>query len=140
MAAFFDWISANETAAWWFGAISMLTFVGTLVAIPLLVARIPSDYFVRRKQHLKPDDGHPALRLIGLTVKNVAGAIFVLAGVAMLVLPGQGIITILIGLMLMNFPGKIALELWIIKQAPVLKAINWMRGKAGKPALEIPLS
>ena len=137
MAAIFEWVSANEAAAWWIGAISILTFIGTLVAIPLLIARIPADYFRRRKQDRKPDD-HPALRLIGLIVKNVAGAIFIVVGIAMLVLPGQGIITILIGLMLMSFPGKTALELWIIKQGPILKAINWMRGRAGKPALEIP--
>jgi hypothetical protein len=79
-----------------------------------------------------------ALRLIVLVVKNVLGLVFVLAGVAMLVLPGQGILTILIGLSLMNFPGKRTLERRFVQQPMVLQAINWMRRKAGQPPLTVP--
>jgi hypothetical protein len=71
-------------------------------------------------------------------LKNILGALFVLAGVAMLVLPGQGILTILIGLSLTDFPGKRDLELKLIKKPSVYKAINWMRRKYKKPPLQIP--
>jgi hypothetical protein len=63
------------------------------------------------------------------------GAILVAAGLAMLMLPGQGILTILIGLGVMNFPGKYRLERWIISRPTVLKAVNWIRSKSHHPPL-----
>jgi hypothetical protein len=56
----------------------------------------------------------------------------------MLLLPGQGILTILIGLMLLDFPGKRRLERRLVQQPSVWRAINWMRAKAHQPALELP--
>ena len=38
--------------------------------------------------------------------RNVVGAIVVLAGLIMLVTPGQGILTIIAGLAIMDFPGR----------------------------------
>ena len=67
--------------------------------------------------------------------KNLLGYIFVVAGLIMLVLPGQGIFTILIGVMLLNFPGKYQLEQWIVARRPVLHSINWLRRRAGRAAL-----
>ena len=64
--------------------------------------------------------------------------LMVLVGVAMLLLPGQGILTILIGLMLLDFPGKRGLERRLVQQPAVWRAINWMRAKAHQPALELP--
>jgi archaellum biogenesis protein FlaJ (TadC family) len=134
-----EWIPVSETTLWWLGVVSLLTFVGTLVVLPFLVARIPADYFVRDRQYRSASrEQHIALHVLGLVVKNVVGVVFVLAGVAMLVLPGQGILTILIGLSLMNFPGKHALERRFVQQPTVLQAINWMRYKAGQPPLAVP--
>ena len=59
------------------------------------------------------------------------------AGIAMLLLPGQGVLTILIGIMLLDFPGKRSLEFWIIRQRGVLKAANWIRRKSNHPPLEV---
>jgi hypothetical protein len=128
----------SEATLWWLGVVSVLTFVGTLVALPFLVARIPADYFVRDRQcRTASREQHMALHVIGLVVKNVVGLVFVLAGVAMLLLPGQGILTILIGLSLMSFPGKHALERRFVQLPTVLQAINWMRHKAGQPPLRV---
>jgi len=55
----------------------------------------------------------------------------------MLLLPGQGLITILIGIMMLNFPGKLAMERRIVQQPTVLRAINWIRAKAARPVLQI---
>jgi hypothetical protein len=134
-----DWILVSQTTLWWMGLLSVGTFVGTLVALPIIVARIPADYFMRDRQpHATDHQQHMVLRVLGLVCKNLLGFAFVLAGLAMLVLPGQGIITILIGLSLMNFPGKYALERRIVQQPPVLRAINWMRSKAAQPPLKVP--
>ena len=59
-------------------------------------------------------------------------------GALMLVLPGQGLLTLLAGLMLVEFPAKRRLELWILRRAPVLRVVQWMRSRAGKPPLDLP--
>ena len=136
-----DWIPFSKATLWWMGILSVVTFVGSLIALPFLVARIPADYFVRDRQgHAAHRQQHPVLRVIGLVCKNLLGLAFVLAGVAMLVLPGQGILTIVIGLSLMNFPGKRALERRIVQQPSILRAINWMRHRAGHSPLIVPQS
>jgi Putative transmembrane protein (PGPGW) len=134
------WLHGHETLFWWLGALSVLMFVGTLVALPIVVVRLPADYF-RNDQYATHHHKRPtALRLLALLGKNLLGIVLVCIGVAMLVLPGQGILTILIGLMLMNFPGKRALEQRLVQQPAVLRAINWMRAKAHQPAMEPPTS
>lgn len=118
-------------------AASVLFFVGTLVAIPFILVRLPPDYFDERHPRVWMKGHHPALRLTGLVVKNVVGGVFLLVGIALLFLPGQGILTILIGVSLMDFPGKRYLERKIVGQATVLSAINAMRAKYGKPPLTV---
>jgi hypothetical protein len=139
MTEILTWLQTNQPLLWWLGAMSIVTFLGTLIGVPLLIVRIPADYFLRDKHQVQSGRRqHPMARLCGSILKNLLGATFVLTGVAMLVLPGQGILTILMGLMMMNFPGKHALEQRIVQQPTVLRAINWMRAKANKPALIVP--
>ena len=64
-----------------------------LLLTPILVTRIPPDYFLYRRRH-SADRRYPVLNLILLVVKNVIGAAFVLAGLLLLFLPGQGLITL----------------------------------------------
>src|SRR5215813_6774687 len=134
------WLHRHETLLWWVGALSVLMFVGTLVALPLVVARLPADYFRREHHATRPHTRSVALRLVGLFGKNLLGVVLVCTGVAMLVFPGQGILTMLIGLMLINFPGKRTLEQRLVRQPTVLRALNWMRAKAHQPPLELPPS
>lgn len=138
MTRVFAWFHTHDTALWWMGAVSIVTFVGSLILIPLLVVRIRVDYFSREQR--EPDRSppqHAALRFVGRILKNFVGIVFIVTGIVMLVLPGQGVLTILLGIMLMSFPGKRALERRIVQQPTVLQAINWMRAKANQPALEI---
>jgi hypothetical protein len=83
------------------------------------------------------EDHHPVLRLLGHVVKNVVGAIFLFAGFLMLFLPGQGILTMLIGVTMLDFPGKRKLEARMVGQPAVLNTINSMRQKFRKPPLTI---
>ena len=134
-----DWVRIHETAFWWIGSLSMATFVGTLIIIPILVVRIPANYFKCEKQKsYRSNKRYSFVHILVLVLKNLLGLIFIIAGLAMLVLPGQGFITILIGIMMLNFPGKFALQLRIVQQPTVLRAINWMRTKANRPVLEVP--
>jgi len=68
-------------------------------------------------------------------VKNAVGAIFLFAGFLMMFLPGQGILTMLIGISMLDFPGKRKVEAKLIGQQTLLGVINGMRKKIGKPPL-----
>jgi hypothetical protein len=117
---------------------SLVSFVGTLIAIPYILVRIPPNYFDTRDDHrIWLENHHPVLRLMGVAAKNLLGLIFLLAGFAMLFLPGQGILTMLIGVSLLDFPGRRHLERRLIGRPSVLQAINKVRKKFGKPPLEI---
>ena len=132
MEFFPSWLQLDSDWVWWLGGASLLTFVGTLIAIPFLVVKIPADYFsAPNREHAAWQNHHPALRWCFLLGKNLLGAILLLAGVAMLVLPGQGLLTILVGILLINFPGKYRVEKCLITKTPALQAANWLRLKAG---------
>jgi hypothetical protein len=131
------WVQTHSTAMWWLGGLSAVTFVLTLAAIPLLVVRIPADYFSREHRGTTLwSDRHPVIRGVLLVAKNMLGMVFVLAGIAMLMLPGQGLLTILVGLLLINFPGKYQLEKWLVTRTPVLRAANWLRSRSGYPPIQ----
>lgn len=116
---------------------SIVGFAGSLVIIPLILVQLPADYFDMRVPRHWMREHHPILRVIGLALKNVIGHVFILAGFIMLFLPGQGLLTMLIGISLIDFPGKRKLESRIIGRASVLKTINNMRDKFGKPPLVV---
>ena len=118
-------------------ALSIVFFVGSLITIPFILVRLPTDFFDTRVPRRWMENHHPVLRLLGHLAKNVVGAIFVFAGFLMLFLPGQGILTMLIGITMLDFPGKRKLEAKMIGQPAVLNAINGMREKFGKPPLTI---
>ena len=131
-------IQGHAALLWGLGTLSLLTFLGSLIAIPLLVVRIPADYFAHIKRHpLRRGGLHPFLQLLSSTLKNLLGLVFVLAGLAMLVLPGQGILTILIGVTLMNFPGKYTLERRLVCKPAVFTVLNRIRRRCGREPLQV---
>lgn len=134
-----DWIRSNPALSGWLFGLSATMFVGGLVLMPILLARMRPDHFLQPTPPAESWRGrHPAIRLSILAIKNGLGAVLLLAGLAMLVLPGQGFITILVAISLLNFPGKRKLELRIVRQGPVLQAVNWIRAKAKQPPLVLP--
>jgi hypothetical protein len=110
--------------------VSLVVFIASLLLTPLLLGKIPQDYFIHTNQH-KVEIEHLG-HLIIVVIRTLIGFVLLIAGIIMLVTPGQGIITILLGLFLMEFPGKRKLELKFIKHNPTFKALNWLRNKAGK--------
>jgi hypothetical protein len=132
----FERLQIGENTIWWIAGASFITFLALLTLVPLLVVRIPSDYFARGKFHRKLwADQHLVLRMVLLTGKNLLGCVFIVTGIVMLVLPGQGILTILAGIMLLDFPGKYRLLRWIVARHQVLRTLNWLRRRAGRPPL-----
>lgn len=137
-----DWLTLNERALGWLGIVSAVIFIGTLAAVPFLIARMPADYFVRPRRHLsyrrRKEEKHWILLVLKKISKNLLGWMLIGAGLLMLVLPGQGLITILLGITLIDFPKKRALQCRIIRQRRVLRAINWIRARAHCPPLQAP--
>ncbi|MDP1770109.1 MAG: PGPGW domain-containing protein [Nitrospirota bacterium] len=116
---------------------SVIGFIGSLIAIPLILVRLPANYFDTRTPRHWMKDHHPLLRLLGLVVKNVVGVVFVVVGLLMVFLPGQGLLTMLIGVSLMDFPRKRELEAKMVGQPTLLGIINSMRHKFNKPPLTL---
>jgi hypothetical protein len=121
------------------GASSAFMFVASLVIIPMLIVRIRPDYFVNPRSGEPAVEGmRPAVRWSLLVLKNVAGGILLLLGIAMLVGPGQGVITILLAFSLLNFPGKRKLEAKLLRIPGLLRTINRLRQRAGREPVVLP--
>ena len=129
------WGQAHQSLLIALGAGSIAMFVGTLVAVPIVICRLPRDIYVRRRA--------PRARAAGLgavlaLARNLFGLTIIAAGILMLVLPGQGLLTIVIGIVLVDFPGKHALERRLIGHPRVIDAMNALRERFGRPPLEAP--
>ena len=133
-----DFINDHENVLLWLAIGSFIVFIASILLIPLIVTQIPSDYFThpKRQKYLWCDQPQ-VVRLLLIFLKNILGVILVLGGIALLLLPGQGILTILIGLIIMDFPYKYKVEIWIIKHPFVLRVINKLRSKVKQQPLEI---
>jgi len=120
------------------GAVSVVTFLASLIIVPWLIVRIPYNYFaLEEPRAMAWTHHHPVIRWLGLIAKNLLGAVLLVLGLGMLVLPGQGLLTILIGLVLLNFPGKYRLERRLVQWEPLWRTVNWLRRRAGRRELVI---
>jgi hypothetical protein len=123
-------LQAAKPLLFWIAGVSIIAFIATLIAVPWLIIRIPADYFAHRRRR-RPSRPHTTVLWAAWAGKNLLGALLVLAGVIMLVLPGQGLLTILLGLFLLDIPGKYRLARHIVTRPQVLQVINRIRERAG---------
>ena len=118
------------------GISSFVILVISALSIGYFIKKIPHDYFLDDKRGIsKYKNKNPIFWIITLALKNIIGYCLIMGGILMLVLPGQGLLTILVGLMLSDYPGKFKLEKRIIKTNLVLKTINWYRIKSNIPPI-----
>lgn len=118
---------------------SVVAFIAGLVAMRYAVIYMPADYFTRDRR----DDGrwlgqHPAVRWSLFVLKNLIGVAFLALGLLMLVIPGPGVLMLLLGLSLVDVPGKRRAELWLFSFPAVHKKIDRLRIKHGQPPLKLP--
>ena len=135
----FDWVAEHPVLVAQLVLVSLALAVVYAVGVFFAVIHMSSDYFA----HKAPAETtwrrrHPLLRLLFRGLKNVAGGGLVLLGITMLVLPGQGILTILIGLTFLDFPGKRRLEIWIVQRPSIRGGLDRVRKTAGRPRLILP--
>jgi hypothetical protein len=133
-----DWFQDHHAALWWLIGISAVTFLVSALSVPWLVARMPANYFSPSAVHEKPFAHLPKpVRIALLVGKNLLGVLFVVLGILMLVLPGQGVLTILAGVVLIDFPGRRRALEWFVGHDTVLHALNWIRKRAKREPLVV---
>jgi len=117
--------------------IFMATFAVSLAIVSFIMVKIPADYFRKDTPRELWSDKPPLVRFLGIFAKNLLGLLLVALGIVLSIpgVPGQGILTILMGIMLLDFPGKRDLEHRLVSQPRVLKAINKLRHRFGKDSL-----
>jgi hypothetical protein len=115
---------------------SIVVLIGSLWVCHYVLTTIPPDYFVRKhKPFAEWRTSNPALWWTIMITKNLVGVLLIVAGLIMFFTPGQGILTLLLGISLLDIPGKQALERKIIRRPTVLKVINRLRARANQPPL-----
>ena len=134
------WASTHENLLVWMGLISLIVFIASLASLPWLVALIPEDYFISSKRQLTSwKNRFPGMWVLVFVVKNTIGYLLLLSGMLMLFLPGQGVLTMVAGLLMMDYHGKFALERRIALSPSILSKLNWLRKKANRPPLKTDL-
>ena len=114
---------------WSVGCFSVVAVVASIIWVPRYVAGLPADYLRSGEHKQKPS---VPLRV----ARNALGVLLVLMGVAMLLLPGQGLITLVVGGLLVDFPGKQKLIQRVLGRPKVLDAVNKLRARHQAPPLE----
>ena len=135
--SFIQWFANHPEVLIGMGISSIFIFLISILGISWFIAQIPEDYFLRSKrQPSKWREKKPILRFVVMFGKNLIGLSLIIGGLLMLVLPGQGLLTIVTGLLLVNYPGKYKLEQKLSSMPSIFRALNWIRLKAKKPPLK----
>ena len=137
-----EWISNQWTALSWSNiglgvGLFLISLTVSFAAIAVVMVKIPENYF---STHYKRDflPGSPWIVRWGAVIaKNILGLFLICLGSVLSLpgVPGQGILTILLGLIMIDIPGKRPLEAKIIERTAVRNAIDKLRAKYGKPPL-----
>lgn len=121
---------SDHRAAWIASTtISLVVYAAAALAIPFVLASLPADHFTR-----PPHRRRPFTRFL----RTIVGLLIVAAGVAMLFLPGPGIVTIVLGLSITGGELSARGMRKIVCRPRVLAAINAMRVRRGREPLLPP--
>lgn len=120
-------------------ALSAGLFAVSIVLAAIIVLRWPPDQFKGPTPPPFLERRHPVVRTLGLVLKNALGYVILVLGFVMALpgVPGQGFLLILIGVSLLNFPGKRRLERRLIRRPAIRRVVNALRQRFGQPPLEI---
>ena len=140
LGAAWAWSEGHRWVVWAVAAGSLGSLVLSAVLVTVILVQLPPDHYSRgRVAPLAAANGGLVSLLASgavLVIRNVFGWMFVVAGIAMLVLPGQGLLSIIAGLVLIDFPGKHRLERRLLASHVVRDAMNWLRRRAGRPPFD----
>jgi len=122
IATISTWIGFAEKHAAALAGLSLATLIMTFILLPIMIMRLPADYFVEARRP-RPLSRHLVLHLLLMALKNLIGLALVILGLVLLFLPGQGLLMSVVGLTVMNYPGKFRLERWLVLRPNVLPTL-----------------
>jgi len=129
-----SWLTQNTSILAAIAGFSFLLLTTSLLATPWVLARLPANYF-SKPPSVKP---RSARRLCTSVLKTVLGCLMILTGIAMMFTPGPGLVCLVLGMALCEFPGKHRLLKRVIRRPSVFSTLNWLRRKASKPPFVLP--
>jgi hypothetical protein len=111
----------------------VLLTTGSLAIVLRIALALPEDYF---EVDQPPLTSWPATRI----ARNGTGMVLIAVGAVLSIpgVPGQGVLTILVGLFLVDFPRRQQLERALARRAGVLPALNRLRARFGRAPLRPP--
>ena len=140
----FDLLSDFLSALTWrkvlVGAsIFLASFLVNLGIVSAILVKLPADHFSKRRKTKFWDGPRPAIHAAKVIGKNIAGVLLVALGIVLSLpgVPGQGLLTVLLGIMLLDFPGRHRLEQKLLSKPSIVNTINRLRGRFDKPPLEL---
>jgi hypothetical protein len=115
----------------------LVSLAVSLATVAVVMVKIPPTYFSVHHRREFLTDRHWLVRSGAVILKNLLGLLLIVVGILLSLpgVPGQGILTILLGLIMLDIPGKRPLEARIIQRPTILAAINNLRSKYNKPPL-----
>jgi len=124
--------------ATWVALFSVFTFILSLILLPYIIRKIPSDFFLKLSKEQPKLKGYNVKSVLIILLRNIFGILLFFLGVAMLFLPGQGVITIFVSFLLIDFPGKKSFITYLTGKKSVQYSINWVRKKVKKNPIKWP--
>ena len=117
----------------------LVTFSFNLAIVSYILVKLPADHFKKGHQVEFWSGPRPALNAARVIGKNILGILLVALGIILSIpgVPGQGLLTVLLGVMLLDFPGKTWLERKLLSRQEIVSTINRLRAKFDKPPLEL---
>ncbi len=120
-------------------AIFLVSFFANLAIVSLILVKLPADHFSKSRKTKFWSGPRPWLHAAKVIGKNIGGVLLVALGVVLSLpgVPGQGLLTVLLGIMLLDFPGRHRLEQKLLSKPSIVNSINKLRGRFGKKPLEL---
>jgi hypothetical protein len=121
-------------------ACCLVTIPFTALATRSYLIRLPADYLVRPRRSWRDAWRGSGWRKLGTVARNLAGTALLVAGGVMLIppVPGPGLLTLLLGLSLVDFPAKLSLQCRVLQTGRLRSRIDRLRARSGRPPLEFP--
>ncbi len=129
-----NWLAQHSGTLTVVAALSFVLLLASLLATPWVLAKLPENYFVLPPKQTPNSAG----RVLLSAVKTLLGLLMIITGIIMFITPGPGLVCLVLGIILCDFPGKQTLLKRLVRQPNVFSTLNWVRAKASKPPFLLP--
>ena len=119
--------------------IFLASFFINLGIVSFILVKLPADHFSKKRKTKFWAGPRPAIHAAKVIGKNIGGVLLVALGIVLSLpgVPGQGLLTVLLGIMLLDFPGRHRLEQKLLSKPSIVNTINRLRKRFDKPPLQL---